>query len=116
MFVTNSLSFLPQVDRVAMIQSGQIVQFETYENLKNKDGVFSNFIKLYLHNRDANKVEEEAIEEEPTQTVPNSNNIKSPKIKEQEAATSSLVGEKKQEKAGEKIVVKEKVETGQVSN
>ena len=116
LFVTNSLSFLPQVDRVAMIQSGQIVQLETYENLKNKDGVFSNFIKLYLHNRDANKFEEEAVEGETTQLVPNSDKVKSPKIKQQEAATSAVVGDKKQEKAGEKIVVKEKVETGKVNN
>ena len=55
LFVTNSLSFLPQVDQILMIENGTICQNGTYDELKDKDGPFANFIKLYLMNNEANK-------------------------------------------------------------
>ena len=48
MFVTNSLSFLPQVDEIIMIENGEIVQTGTYEQLKNDEGIFADFISNYL--------------------------------------------------------------------
>ena len=48
MFVTNSLSFLPQVDEIIMIENGEIIQAGTYEQLKNDNGVFADFISNYL--------------------------------------------------------------------
>jgi hypothetical protein len=38
-----------------MIESGSIADMGTYEDLKNKDGVFSEFIKIYLASNEINK-------------------------------------------------------------
>ena len=48
LFVTNSLSFLSQVDEILMIENGEIVQKGTYKELKNQDGLFSYFTKNFL--------------------------------------------------------------------
>ena len=46
-FVTNSLSFLPQVDQIIMMgDNGHIAEMGSYEDLKNRDGLFSEFIKV----------------------------------------------------------------------
>ena len=55
MFVTNSLSFLPQVDEIVMIENGTISETGTFDELKDQDGAFAKFIKLYLENNEANK-------------------------------------------------------------
>lgn len=47
-FVTNSLSFLPQVDEIVMLENGEIVEKGTYEQLTNDGGVFADFMKNYL--------------------------------------------------------------------
>ena len=47
-FVTNSLSFLPQVDKIIMLENGQIIESGNYDALKNSDGFFSKFIENYL--------------------------------------------------------------------
>ena len=46
--MTNSLSFLSQVDEILMIENGEIVQKGTYKELKNQDGLFSYFTKNFL--------------------------------------------------------------------
>ena len=55
LFVTNSLSFLPQVDQIIMIDDRTIAEIGTYDELKNKDGLFADFIKLFLSSNEANK-------------------------------------------------------------
>ena len=45
--MTNSLSFLPQVDRVFMIDGGEILESGKYDELKAKNGPFADFIKNY---------------------------------------------------------------------
>ena len=54
LFVTNSLSFLPQCDQIIMIDNGQIMQIGTYEALKNREGPFADFIKNYLLSKETN--------------------------------------------------------------
>jgi hypothetical protein len=49
------LCFLPQVDQIVMIENGTIMETGSFEDLKNKDGAFAKFIKLYLQNNEANK-------------------------------------------------------------
>lgn len=46
--MTNSLSFLPQVDQVLIIDDGQVLESGKYEELKDKNGPFAEFIKNYL--------------------------------------------------------------------
>ena len=55
LFVTNSLSFLPQVDQIIMLDNGTISEMGTYDELKDKDGPFAEFIKLFLANNEQNK-------------------------------------------------------------
>lgn len=54
-FATNSLSFLPQCDGIIMLENGTVSESGTFEELKNKNGSFARFIKLYLENNEANK-------------------------------------------------------------
>ena len=49
--MTNSLSFLPQVDEIVMIENGEIAQIGTYQQLKNRDGLFSYFTKNCLEKK-----------------------------------------------------------------
>lgn len=53
--MTNSLSFLPQVDQIIMLDSGTIAEMGTYDELRNKDGVFAEFIRIYLANNEINR-------------------------------------------------------------
>ena len=50
-FVTNSLSFLPQVDEIIMLENGTVVEIGKYDQLLNKkDGKFSLYINDYFKN------------------------------------------------------------------
>lgn len=55
LFVTNSLSFLPQVDQIWMLENGVIEEAGSYEELRKKNGLFSEFIKNYLASNEVNK-------------------------------------------------------------
>jgi ABC-type multidrug transport system fused ATPase/permease subunit len=54
-FVTNSLSFLPQVDQIIMLENGTISEVGNFDELKNKNGPFADFIKLFLQNKEQSK-------------------------------------------------------------
>lgn len=43
--MTNSLSFLPQVDEIMMLEDGQVKETGTYEELRRMDGRFLQFIQ-----------------------------------------------------------------------
>lgn len=47
-FVTNSLSYLGEVDEVCMVKDGQIVEKGTFTELTNRHGIFAEFIKSHL--------------------------------------------------------------------
>jgi ABC-type multidrug transport system fused ATPase/permease subunit len=55
LFVTNSLSFLPQCDQIIMLDNGTISEVGQYDDLKERDGAFANFIKLFLANNETSK-------------------------------------------------------------
>ncbi len=55
LFVTNALSFLPQVDRVVMMANGRVVETGKYEDLLANNGLFALFMKLYLKNVELTK-------------------------------------------------------------
>ncbi len=46
---------LPEVDRIIMIDNGNIVEMGTYDELRNLNGFFSSFIKSFLDNQDQTK-------------------------------------------------------------
>jgi len=115
-FVTNSLSFLPQVDEVIMLEKGEIVEKGSYEQLKNKQGAFAEFIKLYLlsqehHQQEPSSADDNLDSKQQTPQVP----IRKESIKASKTSDPSENKIKKvEEKAGEKIIVKEKIESGKV--
>jgi ABC-type multidrug transport system fused ATPase/permease subunit len=57
-FVTNSLSFLPECDRIFMIDNSTIAEIGTFDELQQKNGVFSDFIGKNL-SKQQNKSENE---------------------------------------------------------
>ena len=52
--MTNSLNFLPQVDEVIVLENGGIAGCGAYDELLNRNQVFSTFIKKYLDGKEAN--------------------------------------------------------------
>nr|UOU03337.1 ATP-binding cassette subfamily C1-6 [Brachionus rubens] len=98
---TNSLAFLPECDKIIMLEKGCIKEIGTYMELIEKKSVFSNFLGEYIRNQQANKQEKS----ESVQDVESKSNKKS---------LDKKPDPEKPEKAGEKIIVKEKVESGQV--
>nr|QUF59448.1 ATP-binding cassette transporter Abcc1-4 [Brachionus angularis] len=56
-FVTNSLNFLPQTDHIIFLENGSIVDSGSYQDLLNKNGPFTNFMKKFLDSKESNKEE-----------------------------------------------------------
>lgn len=54
-FATNSLNFLPECDRVIMLNDGNIQEIGKYEQLINSNGGFSDFVGNYLTNHESSK-------------------------------------------------------------
>ncbi len=117
LFVTNSLNFLPQVDEIIMIDNGNIVENGTYNDLKDKNGIFTEFMKAYLESNESNQ---EFIKNITPDTETNSFNkqmsiISEKSVKlERESSILSKQNSTKKEKVGEKIIEKEKIESGNV--
>jgi ABC-type multidrug transport system ATPase subunit len=99
-FATNSINFLAQCDRVIMLDQGIIVANGTYDELKDNNELFSKFVGQYLQNEENNNNNKE--EED------NSKKFESQLSKEKNKSNNET------EKIGEKIIAKEKVETGKV--
>jgi ABC-type multidrug transport system fused ATPase/permease subunit len=108
LFVTNSLNYLPQVDEIIMIDNGEIVQIGTYDNLKNENtGYFSDFIKNYLNKANSNS-ENETIEID-LNDEDDDNDLEPVELKK-----TISVRRSSSKKPNEKIIEKEKVESGSV--
>jgi hypothetical protein len=109
MFVTNSLSFLPQCDMIIMLENGCIVETGSYDVLKDQNGVFTDFIRTYLESKEWKsdiENEDEEISPESSKKV----------LTKQISVVSSKLESKvdKEEKPGEKIIQKERIESGTV--
>lgn len=104
-FVTNALSFLPQVDRVIMMLNGEVVEIGSYEDLLKQNGPFSTFMQQYL--KDSAKEESEDEETSDEKKTKDSTKVAS-KMQE------TVVNRSANDKAGEKIIAKEKIEQGKV--
>ena len=108
-FVTNSLNFLPQVDEIIMLDEGFIVETGTYDQLKNKNGTFTEFMKAFL---EANEANQEYIRNIAPDSLERQASIISEKL-ENSVPDVSKKSETK-EKEVKKIIEKEKIETGSV--
>jgi ATP-binding cassette subfamily C (CFTR/MRP) protein 1 len=63
-FVTNAISFLPQVDKIILLDNGNIVEMGTYDHLIKTSSVFSNFINKEILTEEDDDEEEEENEEQ----------------------------------------------------
>jgi ABC-type multidrug transport system fused ATPase/permease subunit len=59
--VTNSLSFLPEVDEIIMLDNGDILEMGSYAELVKNNGHFAKFIENYFTSSN----QEEEVEEVP---------------------------------------------------
>ena len=112
LFVTNSLNFLPQVDEIIMIDNGSIVEKGAYIELKDKNGYFTEFMKSYLESNEANQEFIKNMNPVGLETQVSKISEKSVKLDRTGSVTSKT--STANEKAGEKIIVKEKIESGNV--
>ena len=46
--MTHSLTFLPNVDSVAVIKNGEISEMGHYEELLRRNGAFAEYVQTYL--------------------------------------------------------------------
>ena len=102
LFVTNSLNFLPQVDKIIMIENGALIETGTYEKLLSQNGIFTEFMRGFL---EANETSQEFIMNiAETQMEENKVNI------DQSVSITNAPTQKTQRK----LIEKEKVESGSV--
>lgn len=94
LFVTNSLSFLPSVDEIIMLDNGRIAESGTYEQLISNNSHFAKFVENYFTGKNNEEEGEEDVK------------------KEQEHELKAH--DEKEEVEGEKIIEKEKLEAGSV--
>ncbi|CAF0941211.1 unnamed protein product [Brachionus calyciflorus] len=97
-FATNSLAFLPECDRIIMLEKGSIKEIGSYDQLIKNNSAFKEFLGEFMRNQQAKK---QTTESEENIELKNNKKIEGKKNLDKE-------------KVGEKIIVKEKVETGQV--
>ncbi|EDV21130.1 uncharacterized protein TRIADDRAFT_30988, partial [Trichoplax adhaerens] len=61
-FVTHGLGFLPFVDKVVVVESGEIIESGTFDELISHQGAFADYLLAYTHT-ETNKPEEEDVRE-----------------------------------------------------
>lgn len=61
LFVTNSLSFLPQVDEIILLENGSIKAYGNYKTLTQSNDVFNKFISNYFKNNETNVEEADPL-------------------------------------------------------
>ena len=114
LFVTNSLNFLPQVDEIIMIENGVIIEKGTYDQLKNQDGKFTEFIKTFLETSEANQefikniIDSSSLEKHESNAIETNRSLEksSTKVESKNVVNKDLTKRK--------IIEEEKVESGNV--
>ena len=136
LFVTNSLSFLPQCHTVVMLEAGAVAETGSYDELLKlaaaaaaaKSGAsssrFAEFVKSFIENNETNQElvangnaaaaeEQEKVEKsKEAATQPNSGFVR--QVSQKEAKAAKLLESRKA--AGEKLIEKEKIQSGNVRN
>ena len=112
LFVTNSLNFLPQVDEIMMIEDGFLIETGTYNQLKDQNGKFTEFMKAFLDANEANQEFIKNIGSSEIKSLEKQISIKDEKLTRAESIVSKESDSKV--KDGQKIIEKEKIESGSV--
>uniref|UniRef100_A0A8C7YSL5 Canalicular multispecific organic anion transporter 1 n=1 Tax=Oryzias sinensis TaxID=183150 RepID=A0A8C7YSL5_9TELE len=122
--VTHGVSFLPYVDEVVVLVDGKISEIGSYNSLRASKGAFSEFLDTYAKEQN-NQTEEDTQPDSPLEdtvsfTLKRENSIRrSQRSSRSEKAQVNTNNIKKSEdanetKAGQKLIEKETMETGQV--
>ena len=90
-----------------MLENGEIKKIGTFEQLKNDQGLFADFIKDYSNSAQMKQFE---VEKE-TQEI---EEIEETSVQSDLLRKASSVKDSKKPKVGEKIISKEKIESGTV--
>lgn len=90
--MTNSLNFLSNSDEIFLIENGSIIESGSYENLMEKNGAFSDFMRTFIESKNSDNNEYEFTEKNQSQTC----TVKSTKTND------------------EQLIQKEKIESGKV--
>uniref|UniRef100_A0A4W3HUW2 Multidrug resistance-associated protein 1 n=1 Tax=Callorhinchus milii TaxID=7868 RepID=A0A4W3HUW2_CALMI len=98
--VTHGINFLPQMDVIFVMVDGKISEFGTYQELLEQGGAFSEYLQAYAH--------KETSEPEGRSSSPRSNVGLSQFAGQQELDNNT------EEKAGGKLTVADKAQTGRV--
>nr|QNH67943.1 ATP-binding cassette transporter subfamily C member 1 X4 [Brachionus plicatilis] len=93
-FVTNSLNFLSNSDEIFLIENGSIIESGSYEDLMEKNGAFSDFMRTFIESKNSDNNEYELTEKNQSQTC----TVKSTKTND------------------EQLIQKEKIESGKLKS
>ena len=125
--VTHGIGYLPQVDDIIVLKDGKVTEQGTYQELLQKKGAFAEFLVEYMTEQEDDLGED--LKQQLQEVVSNKDlsralsRINSVEGKDKERSlsvsnsekTNSKKPEKEEEKAGTKLIVTEKAETGRVS-
>ena len=125
--VTHGIGYLPQVDDIIVLKDGKVTEQGTYQELLQKKGAFAEFLVEYMTEQEDDLGEDlkqqlqEVVSDKDLSTA--LSRINSVEGKDKERSLSANNTEKtnlkkpgkEEEKAGTKLIVTEKAETGRVS-
>uniref|UniRef100_A0A8C8DUL0 Canalicular multispecific organic anion transporter 1 n=1 Tax=Oryzias sinensis TaxID=183150 RepID=A0A8C8DUL0_9TELE len=126
--VTHGVSFLPYVDEVVVLVDGKISEIGSYNSLRASKGAFSEFLDTYAKEQNNQTESDKGIYNSPLEdtvsfTLKRENSIRrsqrSSRSEKAQVNTNNSQYIKKSEdanetKAGQKLIEKETMETGQV--
>ena len=125
--VTHGIGYLPQVDDIIVLKDGKVTEQGTYQELLQKKGAFAEFLVEYMTEQEDDlgedlkqQLQEVVSDKDLSRALSRINSVEG-KDKERSLSvsnsekTNSKKPEKEEEKAGTKLIVTEKAETGRVS-
>ncbi|XP_075224809.1 multidrug-Resistance like Protein 1 isoform X1 [Lycorma delicatula] len=123
--VTHSITYLPEVDQILVLNGGQISEHGTYKDLLDKKGAFSEFLMQYLQEIDESDEEQPVLEELKQHLIGNNadGNLKRGMSRQRSSESSSSSTSLQRQKSVENSIIKlnadklietEKAETGSV--
>ena len=125
--VTHGIGYLPQVDDIIVLKDGKVTEQGTYQELLQKKGAFAEFLVEYMTEQEDDlgedlkqQLQEVVSDKDLSKALSRINSVEG---KDKERSLSANNTEKtnlkkpgtEEEKAGTKLIVTEKAETGRVS-
>ena len=125
--VTHGIGYLPQVDDIIVLKDGKVTEQGTYQELLQKKGAFAEFLVEYMTEQEDDlgedlkqQLQEVVSDKDLSKALSRINSVegkdkeRSLSVSNSEKMSSKKPG-KEEEKAGTKLIVTEKAETGRVS-